>query len=78
MSSVELYLHFPNTLSWRGKKAKAKSCPCALTEHHAMKTYWGSGDIHNNLHSSPVLLVYLKQRSYIEQLINSLSRFYQL
>jgi len=23
---------------------KIKSCPCALTEHHAMKAYWGSGD----------------------------------
>jgi hypothetical protein len=21
------------------------SCPCALTEHHAMKAYWGSGGI---------------------------------
>jgi hypothetical protein len=20
---------------------KGKSCPCALTEHHAMKMYWG-------------------------------------
>jgi hypothetical protein len=20
-------------------------CPCALTEHHAMKAYWGSGGI---------------------------------
>jgi hypothetical protein len=24
---------------------KGKSCPCALTEHHAMKAYWGSGGI---------------------------------
>jgi hypothetical protein len=22
-----------------------KSCPCALTEHHTLKAYWGSGDI---------------------------------
>jgi len=22
-----------------------RSCPCALTEHHAMKAYWGSGGI---------------------------------
>jgi hypothetical protein len=21
------------------------NCPCALSEHHAMKVYWGSGDI---------------------------------
>jgi hypothetical protein len=25
-------------------KVKIKeSCPCALTEHHAMKAYWASG-----------------------------------
>jgi hypothetical protein len=24
---------------------KSKSCPCALTEHHATKAYWRSGDI---------------------------------
>jgi hypothetical protein len=24
---------------------KYKSCSCALTEHHAMKGYWGSGDV---------------------------------
>jgi hypothetical protein len=23
-------------------KCKGKSCPCSLSEHHAMKTYWGS------------------------------------
>jgi hypothetical protein len=22
-----------------------KSCPCALTEHHIMEAYWGSGGI---------------------------------
>jgi hypothetical protein len=22
-----------------------KSCPCALTEHHAVEAYWGSGGI---------------------------------
>jgi len=22
-----------------------KSCPCALNEHRAMKSYWGSGGI---------------------------------
>jgi hypothetical protein len=22
-----------------------QSCPCAPTEHHAMKVYWGSGDV---------------------------------
>jgi hypothetical protein len=27
------------------KIKQKKSCPCALTEHHAMKTYWGSGGI---------------------------------
>jgi len=26
-------------------KSKDKSCPCASTEHHAMKTYWESGGI---------------------------------
>jgi hypothetical protein len=26
-------------------KVKGKICPCALTEHHAMKAYWGSGGI---------------------------------
>jgi hypothetical protein len=26
-------------------KGKGKSCPCALTKHHAMKAYWGSGGI---------------------------------
>jgi len=27
-------------------KVKVKvMCPCALAEHHAMKTYWGSGCI---------------------------------
>jgi hypothetical protein len=26
-------------------KGKRKSYPCALTEHHAMKAYWGSGSI---------------------------------
>jgi hypothetical protein len=24
---------------------KGKSCPCALTEYHAMKAYWGSRGI---------------------------------
>jgi hypothetical protein len=24
-------------------KVKRKRCPCTLTEHHAMKAYWGSG-----------------------------------
>jgi hypothetical protein len=24
---------------------KGKRCPCALTEHHAMRAYWGSGGI---------------------------------
>jgi len=24
---------------------KYKSCPCALTEHYAMKAYWGSAGI---------------------------------
>jgi hypothetical protein len=27
------------------KKERKKSCHCALTEHHAMKAYWGSGCI---------------------------------
>jgi len=26
-------------------KIKMYSCPCALTEHHAMKVYWGSRGI---------------------------------
>jgi hypothetical protein len=26
-------------------KKEDESCPCALTEHHAMKAYWGSGGI---------------------------------
>jgi hypothetical protein len=28
-----------------GAKSKGKSCPCALTEHHAMEAYWGNGGI---------------------------------
>jgi hypothetical protein len=31
---------FNKIRSWRGE-----SCPCALTKHHAMKAYWGSGGI---------------------------------
>jgi hypothetical protein len=27
------------------KKVKVKICPCDLTEHHAMRAYWGSGGI---------------------------------
>jgi hypothetical protein len=26
-------------------KKTEPTCPCALTEHHAMKVYWGSGSI---------------------------------
>jgi len=26
-------------------KGKKGSCPCVLTENHAMKAYWGSGCI---------------------------------
>jgi hypothetical protein len=29
----------------KGNKVKVKSCPCALTEHHAMKAHWGNGGI---------------------------------
>jgi hypothetical protein len=29
----------------RDKKGKGKVVPVLLTEHHAMKAYWGSGDI---------------------------------
>jgi len=25
--------------------------PCALTEHHAMKAFWGSGGIYSTIHS---------------------------
>jgi hypothetical protein len=33
-------------LAYKGKgKGEGKSCLCALTEHHAMKAYWGSGSI---------------------------------
>jgi hypothetical protein len=38
--------------AWKTKETKRSqdtafklSCPCALTEHHAMKTYWRSGGI---------------------------------
>jgi hypothetical protein len=27
------------------EEGKRQSCPCALTKHHAMKAYWGSGGI---------------------------------
>jgi len=30
------------------------SCPCALTEHHAMKAYWGSGGIGRSTNSYPL------------------------
>jgi hypothetical protein len=32
---------------WKQEESKSKrqSCPCALTEHHAMKAYWGGGSI---------------------------------
>jgi hypothetical protein len=41
--------HPPNPLIWLQEtsgKVKVKSSLCSfLTEHHAMKAYWGSGDI---------------------------------
>jgi len=33
-----IYLHYVSAV-------KGKIRPCALTEHHAMKAYWGSGSI---------------------------------
>jgi hypothetical protein len=32
---------FPVPLNHFLGYGKAQKCPCALTEHHAMKTYWG-------------------------------------
>jgi len=31
------------------RQDKRQSCPCALTEHHSMKAYWGSGGIHPHI-----------------------------
>jgi hypothetical protein len=36
-------LHEPTQLQNNNKKRE--SCPCAWTEHHAMKAYWGIGGI---------------------------------
>jgi hypothetical protein len=42
----------PQSRSGRGK-VKAKSSPCFLTEHHALKAYWGSGvQLHALLNSA--------------------------
>jgi hypothetical protein len=40
-----LVKHMDNfTLQYANRQTRFQ-CPCALTEHHAMKTYWGSGGI---------------------------------
>jgi hypothetical protein len=34
------------------RKFLHSSCPCALTEHHAIKAYWGNGGIAHSLISA--------------------------
>jgi hypothetical protein len=49
MTTKRIGRHVKVKLSQRLTKYEAMkpylSLPCALTEHHAIKAYWGSGDI---------------------------------
>jgi hypothetical protein len=41
--SVHVYFEGATLVNCKAGKGKKGSCPCALTEHHAMKAYGGLG-----------------------------------
>jgi hypothetical protein len=45
LPSSKSHVHFLLLRSFQRIRPRPESCPCALTKHHAMKAYWGSGGI---------------------------------